>query len=289
MPGRRLDQPGQQPHQRGLAGAGEAHHHEDLAGRDVEARRRGCRRRGRSSPAAPCADSWASARADDLVGPGAEDLPEAVDVHRRRLRAGCGRVGRGRGGRGHGVVLRVAAVAGRVERACRRGGGSTGTSAAGSGRVAGDQVGGLLGDHHHRGVDVAVGDEREDRGVDDAEALDAVHPHRRRVDHGHLVDAHLRRARRVQRGLGVRARPSRGSPRRSRPTGPGESSPSLYGANAGWLRMSRATRIASTHSRRSVGGREVVELHRRVLASGRVDRIRTQPRVSAYIGPMCTW
>ena len=35
--------------------------------------------------------------------------------------------------------------------------------------------------------------------------------------------------------------------------GPGESSPSLYGAKAGWLRMSRATRIASTHSRRSFG------------------------------------
>ena len=35
--------------------------------------------------------------------------------------------------------------------------------------------------------------------------------------------------------------------------GPGESSPSLYGANAGWLRMSRATRTASTHSLRSVG------------------------------------
>ena len=35
--------------------------------------------------------------------------------------------------------------------------------------------------------------------------------------------------------------------------GPGESSPPLNGANAGWLRMLRATRTTSTHSRRSVG------------------------------------
>ena len=33
--------------------------------------------------------------------------------------------------------------------------------------------------------------------------------------------------------------------------GPGESSPALNGSNAGWFRMLRATRIASTHSRRS--------------------------------------
>src|SRR6478735_6716059 len=33
--------------------------------------------------------------------------------------------------------------------------------------------------------------------------------------------------------------------------GPGEVSPALNGASADWLRMSRATRIASTHSRRS--------------------------------------
>src|SRR5215472_15043649 len=35
--------------------------------------------------------------------------------------------------------------------------------------------------------------------------------------------------------------------------GPGDSSPSLNGANAFWLRMCRAIVIASTHSRRSVG------------------------------------
>ena len=33
--------------------------------------------------------------------------------------------------------------------------------------------------------------------------------------------------------------------------GPGDVSPPLKGAKAGWLRMARATRIASTHSRRS--------------------------------------
>ena len=35
--------------------------------------------------------------------------------------------------------------------------------------------------------------------------------------------------------------------------GPGDSSPPLYGANAGWLRISRDVRMASTHSLRSVG------------------------------------
>ena len=73
----------------------------------------------------------------------------------------------------------VAAVAGRVE------GGAVAVAVVRHvGRrergVPGDQVGGLLGDHHHGRVDVAVGDEREDRGVDDDEALDAVHAHRRR-------------------------------------------------------------------------------------------------------------
>ena len=49
-----LDQPGQAAHQRGLAGAGQAHDDEDLAGGDVEAARRGRRRRSRSAPSAPC-------------------------------------------------------------------------------------------------------------------------------------------------------------------------------------------------------------------------------------------
>ena len=44
--------------------------------------------------------------------------------------------------------------------------------------VAQDQVGGLLGDHHDRRVDVAVGDVGHGRGVDDPQAVQAVHPHR---------------------------------------------------------------------------------------------------------------
>src|SRR3954462_15584035 len=33
--------------------------------------------------------------------------------------------------------------------------------------------------------------------------------------------------------------------------GPGDSSPSLYGSHAGWLRLFRATRLASVHSGRT--------------------------------------
>ena len=40
-------------------------------------------------------------------------------------------------------------------------------------RAAEDVVGGLLADHDRRGVEVAVGDAREDRAVGDAQALDA--------------------------------------------------------------------------------------------------------------------
>ena len=35
--------------------------------------------------------------------------------------------------------------------------------------------------------------------------------------------------------------------------GPGDSSPPLYGSNAGWFRIFLATPTASTHSRRSAG------------------------------------
>src|SRR5918992_4740397 len=60
--------------------------------------------------------------------------------------------------------------------------------------------------------------------------------------------------------------------------GPGEISPSLYGANAGWLRMARATRTASTHSLRSVGvDRELNRMDGWTFGS--FDLIRTQPRV----------
>src|SRR5829696_6197155 len=41
-------------------------------------------------------------------------------------------------------------------------------------RVAEDDVGRLLRGHHHRRVDVAVGDVREHRGVHDAQALRAA-------------------------------------------------------------------------------------------------------------------
>ena len=62
-------------------------------------------------------------------------------------------------------------------------------------------------DHHHRRVDVAVRHVRHDRRVDDLQAVDAVHAHRQRVDDGHVVGAHLRGARRVQRRLAVAAHP----------------------------------------------------------------------------------
>ena len=54
---------------------------------------------------------------------------------------------------------------------------SRGTSrrARGQRGVAEDQVGGLLGHHHHRGVDVAVGDVAHRRGVDHPQAFQAVH------------------------------------------------------------------------------------------------------------------
>ena len=128
-----------------------------------------------------------------------------------------------------------------------------------------DQVGRLLGDHHHGGVDVAVGDEREDRGVDDAQAVDAVDPHRPRVDDGGLVDAHLRGARGVQGGLGVLADPVEDL---------------LVGLDGG---AGRELAVVERRERRLVEdvardpdrldpllavlrGREVVELHRGVLS-----------------------
>ncbi len=46
--------------------------------------------------------------------------------------------------------------------------------------------------------------------------------------------------------------------------GPGETSPPLNGSIAGWLKMRRAMRIASIHSRRSSGGGDVVEPQRRL-------------------------
>ena len=96
----RLDQPGQQPHQRGLAGAGEPHHHEDLAGRHVE---------GDVADADDVAGLLLQllARevglvgADDLVGARAEDLPQPLDVERGRAVAVLGRGVPACVGRGH--------------------------------------------------------------------------------------------------------------------------------------------------------------------------------------------
>src|SRR5256885_15210561 len=60
--------------------------------------------------------------------------------------------------------------------------------------------------------------------------------------------------------------------------GPGDSSPSLYSSKAGWFRMFLATRIASTHSRRSWA----VDRELKLSAGwtfGAVDLIFTEPRV----------
>ena len=62
-----------------------------------------------------------------------------------------------------------------------------------------DEVGCLLGDHHHGRVDVPVGDEGKNGGVHDADAVETVDAHRLGVDHG----SHRARARGVERGLGV--------------------------------------------------------------------------------------
>ena len=68
--------------------------------------------------------------------------------------------------------------------------------------VAPDQVGCLLGDHDGRGIGVAAGHGRHDRGVDDTQALDAAHP-QVGVDHGIVAGAHRARRGRVERRLGV--------------------------------------------------------------------------------------
>ena len=198
-----LDQPGEQADQGRLARAGQAHHHEHLTRRDVE-------------PDVPDADDVAGLLLQllarelglvglhDLVGPRPEDLPETLDMHRWRLRAPVRR--HRLFCRSHARFLAVAAVAGWVERISRAVA-IEGHAGGGQGCVAGDQVGRLLGDHHHRGIDVAVGDEGEDGGIDDAEPVDAVDLHRVGIDDGHLVDAHLGGARGVQRGLRVGAHP----------------------------------------------------------------------------------
>ena len=129
---------------------------------------------------------------------------------------------------------------------------------------ADDQVGGLLRQHHHRGVDVAVGDVRH-------------RPRRRRPGcragrarascRGRRPTSSSTPIRHVHDGCSAvsasRATQARISSSVST-AGPGDSSPPSNGANAGWARMRRAWRIASTHSRRSCVGRQVVEAQRRL-------------------------
>jgi len=70
-------------------------------------------------------------------------------------------------------------------------------------RVAADEVSGLLGQHHHRGVDVSVRNVGHRGGVHDAQPLDAVDAHALRVEDGVRPSAHLARAGRVQRSFAV--------------------------------------------------------------------------------------
>ena len=74
------------------------------------------------------------------------------------------------------------------------------------GIAAPDHVGRLLADHDRRRVEIAVGDRRHDRGIDDAQRLDADHPRlgiddgERIVGRSHLAGAATdgRRSRRVR-------------------------------------------------------------------------------------------
>src|SRR5215470_8182204 len=69
--------------------------------------------------------------------------------------------------------------------------------------VAEYEVGGLLGDHHDRRVDVPVRDVRHHRGIDDLETVDTVHRHAGRVYDRYLARAHRAGAGRVQCRLAV--------------------------------------------------------------------------------------
>ena len=60
------------------------------------------------------------------------------------------------------------------------------TRAGSSGVLAADEVGGLLGDHDDRRVDVAADEVGHHRGVDDAQAGDAMDP-QLGIDHRHAV------------------------------------------------------------------------------------------------------
>src|SRR5215470_6529695 len=98
-------------------------------------------------------------------------------------------------GTGFSGGLGLLAVAVELERLGRQGGAPE------------DQVGRLLGHHHDRRVDVAVGDVRHRGGVHHPQALEAVHRHAGRVDDRPVAGAHLGRAGGMQRGLRVRGHP----------------------------------------------------------------------------------
>ena len=115
--------------------------------------------------------------------------------------------------------------------------------------VVEDDVGRLLGQHHHGCVDVAVGDVGHDRRVDHAQALGTAHAHRERVDDRHRAGLDGGGATRVQRRLRVVADAVEDlcvGPQ----SGRGRASPSKA-RSAGWSRIFRVTRMASTDSRRS--------------------------------------
>ena len=80
-----------------------------------------------------------------------------------------------RGGRPILISRRVRFLFRRARSPC--GGGRTRSGSGGRGVLPEDQVGRLLGHHHDRRVDVAVGDVRHRRGVHHPQALDTVHRH----------------------------------------------------------------------------------------------------------------
>jgi len=89
-PGGGLDEPGEQPDQGGLARAGQAHHHEHLAGRHLERDvLDGHHAAGLGLQV--LAGQVRIRCADDLVGPVSEDLPQAVHRQRGLMRGRCHR------------------------------------------------------------------------------------------------------------------------------------------------------------------------------------------------------
>ncbi len=271
VPGRRLDEAGEQPHQRRLARAGQAHHDEHLAGGDVEGHVADTDHAAGLGLQVGAAELGVG-RAEHLVGLGAEDLPELVDLQRAVSHVASWPVCSTCAVRPERQPGPVAVVRHRDRR---------------ERRVAEDQVGGLLGHHHHRRVDVAVGDVGEHGGVHDPQPLEAVHLHGQRIGHGSLLGAHLGSAGGVQGGLGVGAHPVEdllvGLDAR-----PGGQLAAVVRRERGLVedQPGRADRL---HPLLAVGRRgQVVEQHARVLR-GSVLRIFTCPRVSAYIGPTCTW